>query len=54
MKFYGPNRSVSGIVAAVALQNTFCAEIHQNYFFYFLKIIFEMSVSKRSKTYKKT
>jgi len=47
MKFYGPNRFVWGSVVVVALQSTFRAEIHQkSYFFYFLKIIFEISVSK--------
>jgi len=30
----------------------FRAEIHANYFFYFLKIIFNISTSKRYKMYK--
>jgi hypothetical protein len=30
----------------------FRAEMHQNNVFYFFKIIFEISVSKRSKTHK--
>jgi hypothetical protein len=41
-------------VVAVAFQSVFHVEMHQNdVFFLFLKIIFEISVSKRSKTYKK-
>ena len=36
----------------VAFQITFHAEIHVNNFFYFLKIIFDISTSKRSKKYK--
>jgi hypothetical protein len=40
--------------SAVAFQSAFRAEMHQNdVFFYFLKIIFEISTSKRSKTKKK-
>ena len=39
-------------VVAVAFQITFCAEMHANDFFYFFKIIFDISTSKRSKTYK--
>jgi hypothetical protein len=39
-------------VVAVAFQITFRAEMHANNFFYFLKIIFDISLSKRSKTYK--
>jgi len=47
-------RSLFGSVVAVAFQSAFHAEMHQNdVFFYFFKIIFEISVSKRSKTYKK-
>jgi hypothetical protein len=41
-----------GSVVAVAFQITFRAEMHANDFFYFLKIIFDISTSKRSKTYK--
>jgi hypothetical protein len=39
-------------VVMVAFQIAFCAEIHANDFFYFLKIIFDISTSKRSKQYK--
>jgi hypothetical protein len=39
-------------VVTVAFQITFCVEIHVNDFFYFLKIIFDISTSKRSKKYK--
>jgi hypothetical protein len=38
-------------VIAVAFQITFRVEMHANDFFYFLKIIFDISTSKRSKTY---
>jgi hypothetical protein len=41
-----------GSVVAVAFQITFHAEMHANDFFYFLKIIFDISTSKKSKTYK--
>jgi hypothetical protein len=40
------------IVIAVAFQIIFYAEIHANDFFYFLKIIFDISTSKQFKTYK--
>jgi hypothetical protein len=43
---------VFGIVVAGAFQMAFRAEIHANDFFYFLKIIFDISTSKRSKKYK--
>jgi hypothetical protein len=43
---------VLGSVIAVAFQITFRAEMHANDFFYFLKIIFDISTSKRSETYK--
>jgi len=43
---------VFGSVVAVAFQIAFRAEIHANDFFYFLKIIFDISISKRSKKYK--
>jgi len=33
--------------------SVFYFKMHQNDFFYFLKIIFKISASKRSKTYKK-
>jgi len=39
-------------VVAGAFQIAFCAEMHANDFFYFLKIIFDISTSKRSKKYK--
>jgi hypothetical protein len=35
-----------GSVVAVAFQTTFRAKMHQNDFFYFLKIIFYISTSK--------
>jgi len=45
--------SVFGSVVAVAFQIAFRAEIYaNNVFFYFLKIIFDISTSKRSKKYK--
>jgi len=39
-------------VVVVAFQIAFRAEIHANDFFYFLKIIFNISTSKQSKKYK--
>jgi len=39
-------------VVAVAFQITFCAEMHANDIFYFLKIIFDISILKQFKTYK--
>jgi hypothetical protein len=45
-------KSVFDSVVAVAFQIAFRAEIHANDFFYFLKIIFNISTSKRSKKYK--
>jgi hypothetical protein len=42
-----------GSVVVDAFQITFRAEMLANDFFYFLKIIFDISTSKRSKTYKK-
>ena len=44
--------SVFGSVVVITFQIAFCAEIHVNDFFYFLKIIFDISTSKRSKKYK--
>jgi hypothetical protein len=44
--------SVFDSVVAVAFQIAFRAKIHANDFFYFLKIIFNISTSKRSKKYK--
>jgi hypothetical protein len=43
---------VFGSVVVVAFQIIFCAEIYVNDFFYFLKIIFNISTSKQSKRYK--
>jgi hypothetical protein len=43
---------VFGSVVAGAFQIAFRAEMHVNDFFYFLKIIFDISTSKRSKKYK--
>jgi hypothetical protein len=39
-------------MVAVAFQIAFRAEIHANDFFHFLKIIFDISTSKRFKKYK--
>jgi hypothetical protein len=41
------------IVVAVAIQIVFRLEMHQNNFFYFLKIIFDISTSKPSEKIKK-
>jgi hypothetical protein len=41
-----------GSVVAVAFQIAFRTEIHANDFFYFFKIIFHISTSKRFKKYK--
>jgi hypothetical protein len=43
---------MSDSVVAVIFQIAFHVEIHANNFFYFLKIIFNISTSKRSKKYK--
>jgi len=43
---------VFGSVVAGPFQIAFRAEMHANDFFYFLKIIFDISTSKRSKKYK--
>jgi hypothetical protein len=43
---------VFGSVIVIAFQIAFRAEIHVNDFFHFLKIIFDISTSKRSKKYK--
>ena len=45
-------KNVFGSVFAVAFQIAFCAEIHANDFFHFLKITFDISTSKRFKKYK--
>jgi len=39
-------------VVSVAFQIAFCVEIHANDFFFFFKIIFNISTSKRFKKYK--
>jgi hypothetical protein len=44
---------VFGSVVVVAFQSVFHSEMHQNNVFYFLKIIFDISASKRSKNTKK-
>jgi len=49
---FGQVISVFGSVIAVIFQITFRVEIHANDVFYFLKIIFDISTSKRSKKYK--
>ena len=41
-------KDLFGIMIAVAVQNAFYLEIHQNEFFIFKKIIFNISTSKRS------
>jgi len=46
-------KGVFEIVVAVAIQIVFRLEMHQNKFFYFLKIIFDISTSKRSEKIKK-
>jgi hypothetical protein len=44
---------VFGSVVAGAFEITFRAKMHANdFFFYFLKIIFDISISKQSETYK--
>jgi hypothetical protein len=43
--------NILGSVASVAFQISFCAEIHVNNFFYFLKIIFDIKKSKTFKLY---
>jgi hypothetical protein len=45
-------KSMFGSVVAGAFQITFRAKMHANDFFHFLKIIFNISTSKRSKPYK--
>jgi len=46
------DKSVFGSVVMGTFQITFRAKIHANDFFHFLKIIFDISISKRFKTYK--
>jgi hypothetical protein len=45
-------KRVFSSMVVVAFQIAFRAEIYANDFFYFLKIIFDISTSKRSKKYK--
>jgi hypothetical protein len=45
-------KGVFDSVVVVVFQIAFRAEIHANDVFYFLKIIFDISTSKRSKKYK--
>jgi hypothetical protein len=47
-----PTRSVFDGVVVDVFQITFHDKMYVNDFFYFLKIIFYISTSKRSKTYK--
>jgi hypothetical protein len=50
-------RNVSGVfesVVMVTFQSNFHLKIHQNNIFYFLKFIFNINISKRSKNIKKT
>jgi hypothetical protein len=41
------------VLAAVAFQSTFHSKIHQNNIFYYLKIIFDISILKLFKNSKK-
>jgi len=50
--FLKETNSVFDSVVAGAFEITFRAKMHANYDFHFLKIIFDISTSKRSKTYK--
>jgi hypothetical protein len=45
--------SLFEIVVAVTVQSAFHLKMYQNNFFYFKKIIFDISTSKRSKNIKK-
>jgi hypothetical protein len=51
-RYRSTKHTLFGSVVVVAFQIVFYAEIHVNDFFYFLKIIFNISISKRSKKYK--
>ena len=42
----GSGELKAGSAVAVVFQSVFCAEIHPNNIFYFLKIIFDISTSK--------
>jgi hypothetical protein len=44
--------SMFGNIIVIVFQIIFRVEMHANDFFYFLKIIFDISTSKRSKIYK--
>jgi len=46
------NKEVFKSVIAIILKNIFCLEIYLNNIFYFLKIIFHISISKLSKNTK--
>jgi hypothetical protein len=46
------SKSLFGSVIAAAFQITFRVKMHANDVFYFLKIIVDISTSKRSKKYK--
>jgi len=50
--FLKETKSVFDSVVAGAFEITFRAKMHANNVFHFLKIIFDISTSKRSKTYK--
>jgi hypothetical protein len=50
--FLKETKSVFDSVVAGAFEITFRAKMHANDVFHFLKIIFDISTSKRSKTYK--
>ena len=52
-KYVIKNLFGSMVAVAVAFQISFHAEMHANDVFHFLKIIFDISTSKRSKTYTK-
>jgi len=45
------NKGLFGSVIAVVFQSAFHANMYQNDFFYFFKIIFKINVSKQSKTH---
>ena len=50
--FLKETKSVFDSVVAGAFEITFRAKMHANDVFHFLKIIFDISTSKRTKTYK--
>jgi len=49
---FGKIKGMFRIVVAVTVQSVFRLEMHQNNFFYFFKIIFDINTSKRSKNIK--